>query len=193
MDGRGASDAQRLDALLPGLRRRDPEAFRGLYDVMAGPLQAFAHGLVSDRTVAEDVVQDVFLRLTRHVRRFRGDGRSLLAWLYTTTRRRCADHHRGRGRRRERLVAAPPESAAAPPMPDALDPDVEAALAELTEMQRAAIVLRRVHGYDGHEVGEILGVDRDAVYALCARGERRLRALLGTPSDDDGPSRLDQR
>ncbi|HEX9887881.1 MAG TPA: sigma-70 family RNA polymerase sigma factor [Nitriliruptorales bacterium] len=178
------SDAARLDALLPGLRAHDRDAFHDLYDLMAGQLLAFCHGLVSDRGAAEDVVQDVFLRFSKHARRFRGDGRSLLAWLYTTARNRCSDRHRRRRRKPEQLVDTIPDDATASPAPElpGLDPELEDALAKLTEAQRAAIVLRRVVGYDGDEVGAVLGIDREAVYALCRRGEQRLRTLLTDPT-----------
>lgn len=186
-------DATRLDELLPGLRSGEPAAMAETYDLMAGQLLAFAHGLLADRATAEDVVQDVFLRLVRTGPRFRGNGRSLLAWLYTTARRRCIDVHRRRSRRREHLagrdldlanLAARPRPPADGHAPDlGPDPEVVAALAQLTELQRAAIVLRRVHGFEGDEVGELLGINREAVYALCARGERRLRALLSDRSE----------
>lgn len=193
MDARVGPDAARLDALLPGLRGHDRDAFHGLYDLMAGQLLAFCHGLLSDRDAAEDVVQDVFLRFSQHARRFRGDGRALLSWLYTTARNRCADRHRRRHRRPERLIGAVPEDASATPAPEAsgLDPELEAALARLTEAQRTAIVLRRVLGYDGEEVGAVLGIDREAVYALCRRGEARLRTLLADPSDAGAVGRLE--
>ncbi len=178
------TDADRLDALVPLLRQRDRAAFVELYDLMAPQLLAFARGAVGDPHQAEDVVQDVFVRFTRHARRFRGDGRALLAWLYTATRRRCADVHRRRGRRPEIPTAVMPEQAAYGSVAEAVtDPDVLRALGQLTEAQRAAILLRRVASLEGHEVAEILGIERDAVYALCARGEARLRLLLAPASD----------
>lgn len=190
-DSAAGSDAARLDALLPDLRTHDRAAFHALYDLMASQLLAFCHGLLGDRLAAEDAVQDVFLRFSRHAKRFRGDGRALLAWLYTTARRRCTDRHRRRFRKPEQLVDTIAEGALATPAPElpGLDPEVETALAQLTEAQRAAIVLRRVLGYDGDEVGAILGIDREAVYALCRRGERRLRTLLTDPSDTGGSRR----
>lgn len=173
-------DVELVDRLLPALRRREPEAFHELHGRLAGSLVAYAHARLGDRSAAEDVVQDVFVRLTRHVRRFRGDGRALLAWLYTTTRNRCADVHRRRGRRRETPVAQLPEAVAGPSAPPAgvTDPDLLAALERLTDEQREALLLRRVAGLDGSEVAEVMGRDRDAVYALCARAESRLRELL---------------
>lgn len=189
------SDAARLDALLPALRQRDRDAFHELYDLMAGPLTAFCHGLLGDRGDAEDAVQDVFLRFSKHAKRFRGDGRSLLAWLYTTARRRCSDRRRWRARRPERLVDVVPDRPLVvvddPAGTTGFDPEVEAALAQLTEAQRTAIVLRRVVGYDGDEVGAVMGIDREAVYALCRRGETRLRTLLADPSDGGPDGRLE--
>ncbi len=180
-------DVATIDMLLPALRDREHEAFHELYDLMAGRLIAYAHARLGDRSDAEDVVQDVFVKLTRHVRRFRGDGLAMLAWLYKSTRRRCADVHRKRGRRRERPVARvpdrPDEQRAFPRSVWAtVDPVLQAALAELTDDQRDAILLRRVAGFDGDEVAAMMGKERQAIYALCARGESRLRSRLTQPA-----------
>lgn len=180
------SDAAQIDDLLPRLRALDDDAFTALYDLMSTQLLTFTNGLLADRPTAEDVVQETFVALTRTVRKFRGDGRALLAWLYTTARRRCIDHRRRHRTTRERPVASPPETATAPAVTD-VDPAVSAALQRLTEAQRTAIVLRRVLGYSGEEVGALMGIERDAVYALCARGERALREQLA--SDDEPPER----
>lgn len=182
-DTGGGADAARLDALLPRLKRLEESAFTELYDLMAPQLLTYSRGLVGGDELAADVVQDTFLRLVRHVRRFRGDGRALLRWLYTTARNRCADHGRRRRRRRELPTDELPETAtplgAPAPDPEAVsDPELDRAMAALTEAQRTAILLRRVLGYSGEEVGAIMGIDREAVYALCARGEARLRQLL---------------
>jgi RNA polymerase sigma-70 factor (ECF subfamily) len=174
------SDVEHLAALLPQLRSLDGDAFTALYDRMARQLLTFANGLVGDRQSAEDIVQDTFVRFARHARRFRGDGRALLAWLYTTARRLCIDHRRRHSTHREVPVDQLPEIEAASPPRVRLDPDLELAMATLTEPQRTAIVLRRVLGYSGEEVGALMGLDRDAVYALCARGERALRTRLAS-------------
>lgn len=180
------TDAERIDGLLPELRRQEPGAFTDLYDLMAGPMLSFAHGHLGDRHAAEDVVQETFLRLARQLHRFRGDGRALLAWLYTTVRRACIDQHRRRARRGETLVGSPPAAAIAADQ-DAVvassDPRLDAAMASLTEQQRTAVVLRRVVGLSGDEVADAMGLGRDAVYALCARAEAALRVLLASDGD----------
>jgi RNA polymerase sigma-70 factor (ECF subfamily) len=181
------SDAEHLDALLPRLRSLESDAFTALYDAMARQLLTFANGLLGDRESAEDIVQDTFVRFARHARRFRGDGRALLAWLYTTARRRCIDHRRRHSTHREVPVARLPDVEASPPVPLQVDPGLESAMASLTDPQRTAIVLRRILGYSGEEVGALMGLDREAIYALCARGERALRTRLA--SDAAAPDR----
>lgn len=174
-------DATRIDVFLPALRRQEHIAFVKLYDLMAGQLLAFVTSHIGDSHAAEDIVQDIFLKLAKHIRRFRGDGKALLAWLYIAARRACIDHHRRRARRKEHPLTQPATEIRDPsPAVDTLfdNDDVRAALSQLTEAQRSAVVLRRVVGLSGEEVGEILQCDREAVYALCARAEAALRDAL---------------
>ena len=178
--------APRLAELLPALRRGDGEAIAEVYDLTAEGLLTFAAARLRDDGAAEDVVQETFVAFVRHADRLRAaHGEAVLAWLYTTARRRCLDRHRRRGRRGEVLVAAPVDGPAAPPTSARLrDPELLDALDALPEAQREAVLLRRIVGLDGDEVAAVLGIDREAVYARCARGERRLRELLA-PSDGD--------
>lgn len=188
------TDEEQLDVLVPAIRRGEPAAFSAVYDLMAEQLLAFATGHLGDPHAAEDVVQETFLRLARNAEDFRGAGRGLLSWLYTTARRVCIDVHRHRATRPESLTPVLPETDVAPePVPSVTitDPDLATAMATLTESQRTALVLRRVVGLAGEEVGRVMHLDRDAVYALCRRAEAALRRALAAsePSEPAGAGR----
>ena len=168
--------------MLPRLRRRDSDAFRILYESMAGSLASFAYGLVRDRGAAEDVVQQAFLELAEAVADLAGDGDSLRAWMYRCVRFRCLDEIRRRQRRPESPSDQLPDHEPAPfrdPVDEMMDPVLEAALASLTEQQRTVIILRHVVGLSGEEVARVVGSNRTAVYALAARAEAMLRRRLG--------------
>lgn len=173
---RSSNDAE-LDALPEGVRRLAPEAFRTLYDSLADGLNSFAFSMLRDRAAAEDAVQQAFLELVKAAPGIRGDGRSLRAWLFRSVRFRCLDEIRRRERRREVLHGEVPD--VLPPVPPQGAGDLEAALSELTDQQRAVLFLRHVIGMSGQEVASILETNRAAVFATAARAERRLRQLLG--------------
>lgn len=166
-----------LDALCDGVRRRTPAAFRDLYEALADGLNSFAFGILRDQAEAEDAVQQAFLELVKAASGFRGDGRSLRAWLYRSVRYRCLDELRRRSRRPATLHARVPDQAS-PPTQDDGGGVLEEALAQLTERQRQVLFLRHVAGMSGAEVAEVLETNRTAVFAMAARAERRLRHLL---------------
>ncbi len=135
---------------------------------------------------AEDVVQDAFVKLAQHAPTFRGeDGRALRAWLVKTVRNRCLDVRGSAASRLERSGDAATEVDTAPPADAELDrdlsPELATALAGLTHEQRTALVLVHVAGFSGAEVGEVLGKNRAAVYALVRRAERAVRTRLLAP------------
>lgn len=182
-----------LHQLAPGVRRRDPDAVAGAYRVLADLVASVAVGLLGDRAAAEDIVQETFLRLVRHAQDLRDDdGRVLRAWVVRTARNLCLDRLRSAHHRRETPTGELPEAVTdAAPAPEGIsDPEVAAALAELTDDQRQAVLLFHVAGLSGAEVARILGRNRAAVYTLLRRAERRLRRLLVPPSDPGPDTRL---
>ena len=174
---RSANDAE-LDALPEGVRQLAPEAFRSLYESLADGLNSFAFSMLRDRASAEDAVQQAFLELVKAAPSIRGDGRSLRAWLFRSVRFRCIDEIRRRERRREVLHGEVPDLVPSVPAQGA-EGDLEAAMSELTDQQRAVLFLRHVMGMSGHEVALILETNRASVFATAARAEKRLRQLLG--------------
>ena len=148
---------------------------------------SFARSLLSNREEAEEVTQDVLLRLWRHERRV--DEERLGAWLLRVTRNACYDLLRRR--RSHRLAAGPPadeEEAAAVPSAEP-DPEarvqatdfrrrLKAALDEIGEPYRTVVLLREVQGWAHREIGEALGIPEVTVRVHLHRGRRRLRDIL---------------
>lgn len=168
-----------LDELVEGVRRRDNVAFSALHRITADALASFAFSMLRDRRAAEDAVQQAFLELVRAAATIKGDGRSLRAWLFRSVRFTCLDEIR----RRERHPESPSDSLPDTPDTDeedlaALDPELEAALSQLSERQRTLIALRHVVGLSGEEVASVMEMSRPAAYAATSRAEKRLRKLL---------------
>ena len=175
-----------LDALPEGVRRLAPDAFRRLYELLADGLNSFAYSMLRDGNAAEDAVQQAFLELVKAAPTIRGDGASLRSWLFRSVRYRCLDEIRRRERRRETLHGQVPDDLLPTNPSPGGEGDLEAAMAELTDQQRAVLFLRHVMGMSGHEVAVVLETNRAAVFATAARAERRLRQRM---SDDGSRNR----
>jgi RNA polymerase sigma-70 factor (ECF subfamily) len=159
----------------------DREACHELVNRHLGRIVAFAGRVLGDRTTAEDVAQDVFLRLWSHAQHWRPSGARLTTWLHRIALNLCLDRL---ARRRE----TPLEDIAEPvdPAPDAvlllqeqkLNQLVGKALHELPDSQRIAITLCYFQGLRNKEAAQLMEVSVDALESLLARGRKTLKARL---------------
>lgn len=155
----------------------EEQAFSELFTRHAGRLQAALRRMVGP--AADDVLQTTFLSIVRARGRYER-GAPFRPWLYTVAVNAARDHLRRNRREEPHEPGALPETAAEPvPLPDpALTRTVEAALAQLPDNQREAIVLHRFEGFSFKEIAELLGVTETAVKVRAHRGYERLRTLL---------------
>ncbi len=179
-DLRLASDAQlvvaigrfRHDALAEVYRRHAPAAF------------GLARRIVADRALAEEVVQEVFLRLWNDPDRFDPARGSLRAYLLTQTHGRSVDVIRAEASRRareERDARLTPEGGydLEREVWDLTQTEhVRDALARLTEGERAAIELAYFGGHTYREVAVLLGEPEGTVKSRIRSGLSRLRGAL---------------
>jgi RNA polymerase sigma factor (sigma-70 family) len=140
---------------------------------------------------SEDLLGEVFLQVTRDLSQFRGDRDDLRRWVFTIARHRVVDDARRRARRPRELDRELPDTAAQPPV-DAIDPELVAALALLTDEQREVIVLRFVADLPLDVVARVTKRRVGAVKALQHRALATLGRILTAPADaygrDDEPS-----
>lgn len=148
---------------------------------------SFARSLLSNREEAEEVTQDVLVRLWRHQRGL--DEERLGSWLLRVTRNACYDLLRQR--RSLHKAAGPPADAeeaegipSAEPGPqsrmEAVDfrRSLKAALDEIGEPVRTIVLLREVQGLPHREISQALGIPEVTVRVHLHRGRRRLREIL---------------
>jgi RNA polymerase sigma-70 factor (ECF subfamily) len=148
---------------------------------------SFARYLLSSREEAEDVTQEVLLRLWRHSPGM--DEERLGSWLLRVTRNACYDLLRKR--RSEKAAGMVPgfedeAEEVATPEPDprsrAEATDFRrrllAALAEIGEPYKSVVILREVQGLPHREISEALGIPEVTVRVHLHRGRRKLRELL---------------
>ena len=163
--------------LVDGIRERSDLAFTTVYQLLASDLVSFASGMLRDRGAAEDAVQQAFFELARAAPTIEGDGRSLRAWLYRSVRYNCLDEIRRRKRHPEDPTERFPEAGVSDPI-DLPDPALQTALMELSDRQRAIVVLRHVLGASFDDIAKVMSSNRTAMYAACTRAERSLERHL---------------
>ncbi|HEY0283404.1 MAG TPA: RNA polymerase sigma factor [Rhizomicrobium sp.] len=145
-----------------------------------------ARRMLRDRTEAEDAVQEAFLKLWTHAARWRPGQAKFETWLYRVTLNQCYDRLRRKPTLELEAAAKVPDPAPGPETElenAGLAAEVEAALAELPERQRAAILLCHHEERGNMEAAEILGISVEAIESLLARGRRTLRMKLAHLKD----------
>ena len=175
-----------MDELVAVARDGDRDAFDEIVRRTHRQVYTLALRLTGNQEDASDVVQDVYVRAFRGLRRFRGDA-AIGTWLYRITANCSSTHLRRRARDRHDELEI--EANVADPRPDA-DPvlraeaslarsDLEAAIRRLPARLRAVVVLRDVHDFSHNEIAEELGITESAAKVRLHRGRKKLRAALG--------------
>jgi RNA polymerase sigma-70 factor (ECF subfamily) len=168
-------------------RRGDPSAFEEIFRRYERMVFNLAFRLSGNREEAADLSQDVFLRVYRHVGRFKGRS-SLKTWIYRVAVNCC----RSRAARRRPATQALPEAAeqvleqlqdeTTSPERRALARDagrqLAAALRRVQRPYREAVVLRDVEGMSYGEIAAVLGVRLGTVRSRIARGREQLRRIV---------------
>ena len=182
------SEAQRLAADDATLARavvdRDDRALAELYRRHAGPCLGLARRVLGDRTLGEEVVQEVFVRTWRAPERFDAERGSMRAFLLAQVHGRAVDLLRAESARRAREER---EAFRRPSVDIDLEREVmqlaeaeavRAALATLSDGEREAIELAYFGGHTYREVAVLLEQPEGTVKSRIRAGLLRLRAAL---------------
>ena len=171
------------DVLLRRFALGDSGAARVLTLRLTPRVYAHAARLLGDRAEAEDVAQEAMLRLWKLAPDWREGEAKVTTWLYRVTANLATD--RLRKRRGVSLDSVPEPEDDAPSAADGLQQAarataLDAALADLPDRQREAVVLRHIEGLGNPEIAQIMDISAEAVESLVARGKRGLtQALTG--------------
>ena len=168
--------------LLARLRGGDESAFDAIFRAWYAPLVRMAEGMLRDRAVAEEVVQDVMLELWRRRESLAPDG-SPQAYLFQATRNRALNHLRHlrvveRGETNAAAELTMPASADRAVAEGEIERAVREAIATLPPRCREVFELSRLHGLKYAEIAQTLGVSVKAVEAQMGKALRTLRERL---------------
>lgn len=172
------------EALLALYATGDAAAARELTARLVPRVLGYAARLLGDRAEAEDVAQEAMLRLWRASSGWRAGEAQVSTWLYRVVTNLCTDRLRARGRRGPVGTGDLPDVADAAAGAEAglIEADriaaLDAALAQLPERQRQALVLRHLEGVSNPEIAAVMDIGVEAVESLTARAKRALATLL---------------
>jgi RNA polymerase sigma-70 factor (ECF subfamily) len=177
------------EALMQRLVYRDLLAFRALYDRYGNLVYSAALRVVRDAQIAEDMVQEIFLRIWRKPESYEAQRGRFVTWLTSVTRNRAVDEIRSRGRRFRYETASPEEQEREVPAPETNDPALTAELADqrrliiaalkqIPEEQRQIIELAYFGGLTQQEIAQRLSQPLGTVKTRIRLGMQKLRAAL---------------
>ena len=177
--------------LITSFQAGDERAFDILYERHHRSVLNVAYRLLGDRDSAEDVAQDVFVKLYQSPKTYRLTAR-FTTWLYRVTYNACIDQMRKRKRSNsvaledssERVVdpAALPETQAES---NELAREVMSALAILPENQRIAVVLQMYEGLSYQQIADVMRTSVSAIESLLFRAKQTLKERLSSYVEDE--------
>jgi RNA polymerase sigma-70 factor, ECF subfamily len=181
------AESLRMLALVQQAQDGDGEAFGKLYDVYSDTVFRYIYYRVSNRSLAEDLTSETFLRALRRISTFTWQGRDFGAWLVTIARNLVADHFKSSRYRLEVSTGEMLDSDETEPSPEE---SVLASLSnralldavhQLNAQQQECVTLRFLQGLSVAETAKIMGKNDGAIKTLQYRAIRTLARLL--PSD----------
>jgi RNA polymerase sigma-70 factor (ECF subfamily) len=174
----------------------DASAFRQLYARVAPRILAYLMALIADRSAAEDLLQQTFLKVHQSRAHYVRDANPV-PWIYTIAHRTCLDELRRRKRTPVKLTADGelPRGAEASLSGQAAEQETApgrdkitiADLESLPRNQREALVLTKIHGHSVAEAAQIAGTTAGAIKLRAHRAyvTLRLRAARSTPGGSE--------
>jgi RNA polymerase sigma-70 factor (ECF subfamily) len=180
---------ERDEELMAVVAEGDLSAFRLIVERHQKPLINFISRYLGDRTAAEDVAQEVFLRIFKAAKDYKPQAK-FKTWLFTIATNLCLNEIRN-SRSKPAFVelADAPEAEYPVIASDSFSPQkaaekeelnaaVRKAIGELPENQRIAILLRQYHEFSYTEIGKIMGLSVPAVESLIQRARQNLKRQL---------------
>lgn len=170
--------------VIEACQQGDRSAFQLLFETYKDKVFSIAvYSSGGDRALADDVTQQIFLKLFTAIRQFRGDS-EFTTWLYRLVVNACADEHR---RRRRLLPLGETESMRYPSDKKPQEKQyarrevsaaVQAAIGELKPKFRLPILLKYIEGLSYEEIASVMNCSKGTVASRLNRGHSQLAKRL---------------
>ena len=176
--------------LIERLKQGDDSAFKAIVEQWQDMVYNTILGIVQNETEAEDLAQDVFIKVFEKISTFKGDSK-FSTWLYRIATTTALDHLRSKKRKKrsgflQALTGAGEEKEQ---IPDFHHPGVSLdnkersavlfkAIEALPDNQKAAYILHKLEGLSYRDVSEVLNTTVSAVESLMSRANQNLRKQL---------------
>ncbi|WP_395334854.1 sigma-70 family RNA polymerase sigma factor [Novosphingobium sp. BL-8H] len=184
------AERQKLVTALGRVARGDRSALREVYDMTSAKLFGVCLRISADREAAEDILQDVYVKVWKRADRFDSGRSSPITWLCAIARNAAIDWSRASRRTDATGRAALPEAAAGQIADDALPADelieqdqLQARMAfcldQLEHRQRESIRAAFLDGLTYVELAERMAVPLGTMKSWIRRGMQRLKECIG--------------
>lgn len=167
------------DALLQLLRQRSEAGFDYLYTHYSGALLQVVRTIVPEQATAEDVLQEVFVRIYQKLHLYDENKSRLYTWMAQIARNAAIDRHRQQQNKpglhnqkpldsvHDTVQGANPDTA-----------DVRYWVNKLDKPEKEVVVLAYLHGYTQEEIGQLLNTPLGTVKSRIRSGLKKLRQMM---------------
>jgi RNA polymerase sigma-70 factor (ECF subfamily) len=184
-------------AMISRCQQGDQEALKEIFDKYHKKVYRIAYGVVRQREEALDIVQEVFIKLFRSIKNFKGRSQ-FYTYLYRMVMNTAIDHARKAGKQ---FISSLDEEGSFEPsdniekgpervlLQKELEERVKSAMDKLPAEQKAALIFRDVEGLSYQEMAEAMGCSIGTVMSRLHYGRKRIQELLKDYVDLHGQKR----
>ncbi|WP_373553821.1 RNA polymerase sigma factor [Haliscomenobacter sp.] len=169
--------------LVLGLQDKSEKAFSTLYDAYASSLLGITYKIVNNKPASEEILQDVFVKIWKHIHTYDIAKGSLFTWMVNITRNTCKDYFRSKHYHYETLIT-PVELAHIPSkfIPTAtsheeISIDLDLLMQKLEPRYKDILHLVYIYGYSQVQVSEKLNLPLGTVKTRSNAALKRLRYI----------------
>lgn len=180
------------------IQKGDEKSFAELYDLYVEKLYKFVFLKINNPAKAEEIVQDIFLKLWKLGQdEAKREVRNVLALLYKMARFAVIDYYRSTNAAKAKEIVSIDELAASQELEITVDIEheeemdqeyaleqVKRALADLPEIYKDVVMMRFMDEMDYKEIAEVIGKEEGNVRVLVHRALKKLREILNSKKDE---------